>query len=276
MNKKVIYFGRDLIESGEDFVIAKVVDTHGSAPRKKGAWLLMKADGTKVGTVGGGLVEAETEKLCKEVLKTKKSFIHHFVLNPNAKDGLDMRCGGDVDVSIEYIDASDPDTFDEDFGRIDKAFIFGAGHVGLAIEPILRYVDFSTYVMDDRSEYANRERFPEAEEVVVIKDYEHAFDDIKTDENSYIIIVTRGHMGDYEVLKDALAQPNAYIGMIGSRGKVASLRKMLLADGYSEEDFDRVHTPIGIDIKAETPEEIAISVVAEMILARVEHAGKSE
>lgn len=276
MNKKVIYFGRDLIEAGEDFVIAKVVDTHGSAPRKKGAWLLMKKDGTRVGTVGGGLVEAETEKLCKEVLKTKENMIHHFALNPNAKDGLDMRCGGDVDVSIEYIDASDPETFNEDFGKVSKAYIFGAGHVGLAIEPILRYVDFVTYVLDDREEYANRERFPEAEEVQVISDYEHSFDNIKTDEDSYIIIVTRGHMGDYEVLRDALNQPNAYIGMIGSRGKVASLKKMLLEEDFTEEDFNRVHTPIGLDIKAETPEEIAISVVAEVIQARVENSQKED
>lgn len=274
MNRKIIYFGRDLIESGEDFVVAKIVDTHGSAPRKKGAWLLMQKDGTKAGTVGGGLVEAETEKLMQEAFETKKSHIHHFALNPNETDGLDMRCGGDVDISIEYIDVSDPDTFEEDFGRVDKAFIFGAGHVGLAIEPLLRYVDFDTYVMDDRDEYANRERFPEAKEVLVIKDFEHAFDDVKTDENSYIIIVTRGHMGDYEVLKDALKQPNAYIGMIGSRSKVASLKKMLLNDGYTEEDFEKVHTPIGLDIKAETPEEIGISVVAEMILARVEHTDR--
>lgn len=274
MNKKIIYFGRDLIEAGENFVIAKVVDTHGSAPRKKGAWLLMEKNGNKMGTVGGGLVEAETEKLCMEAFKTKKSHIHHFTLHPCDEGGLDMRCGGDVDVSIEYIDASDPDTFNEDFGKAYKAYIFGGGHVGLAIEPILRYVDFSTYVFDDREEYANRDRFPDATEVSTIKDYSHGFENIETDENSYIVIVTRGHMGDYEILKDALKLPNAYIGMIGSRSKVAILKKMLLEDGFTEEDFNKVHTPIGIDIKAETPEEIAISVVGEMVLARVNNEKK--
>lgn len=271
MSNKVIYFGRDLIEAGEDFVIAKVVDTHGSTPRKKGAWLLMKKDGTKVGTVGGGLVEAESEKLCMEAFETKKSFIHHFSLSPNASDGLDMRCGGDVDVSIEYIDASNPETFKEDFGKVCKAFIFGGGHVGLALEPVLRYIDFETYVLDDREEYANRERFPEAREVQVISDYEHGFDNIKTDEDSFIVIVTRGHMGDYEILRDALKIPNAYIGMIGSRSKVATLKKMILDDGFTEDDFNRIHTPIGLEIKAETPEEIAISVAAEMVLQRVNH-----
>lgn len=269
MDKKVIFLGRKLIEAGEDFVVAKVVDTRGSTPRKKGAWLLMQKDGTKTGTVGGGLVEAETEKLCIEAFETKKSHVHHFSLNPNDQDGLDMRCGGDADISIEYIDASNPDTFDEDFGDLPKAFIFGAGHVGLALEPVLRYVDFKTYVLDDREEYANRQRFPDADEVVVIKDYEHGFENIQTDEDSYIVIVTRGHMGDYEILRDALKVPTAYIGMIGSRSKVAALKKMLFEEGFSEDDFNRVHTPIGLTIKAETPEEIAISIVGEMILARV-------
>lgn len=273
---KIVYFGRDLIEAGEDFVIAKVVDTHGSTPRKKGAWLLMKKDGTKIGTVGGGLVEAETEKLCKEALETKKSHIKHFSLNANDQDGLDMRCGGDTDISIEYIDASNPDTFNEDFGQVEKAYIFGGGHVGLAIEPILRYVDFSTCVLDDREEYANKERFPEAADVKVITDYEHGFDDIETDENSYIVIVTRGHMGDYEILRDALKRPNAYIGMIGSMSKVASLKKMILEEGFTEDDFAKIHTPIGLDIKAETPEEIAISVVSEMILARANNTEKNK
>lgn len=275
MDKKVIFFGRKLIELGQDFVIAKVVETRGSTPRKKGAWLLMKSDGTRVGTVGGGLVEAETEKLCMEAFKTKESHIHRFSLDAEAQNGLDMRCGGDAEISIEYIDASNPETFSVDFGEPPKAFIFGAGHVGLAVEPILRYVDFLTYVLDDRDEYANRERFPDAEEVMVIDDYEHGFDNIDTDEDSYIIIVTRGHMGDYEILRDALRKPSGYIGMIGSRSKVAGLKKMLLAEGFSEEDFNRVHTPIGIEIQAETPEEIAISITAEVIRARVNNEKQS-
>ncbi len=232
----------------------------------------MKKDGTTQGTVGGGRLEAETEKLCKEVFQTKeKSRLHHFKLNTEEQDALDMGCGGDADVLIQYIDAAHPEEFVEEFNLETTAYIFGAGHVGLALEPVLRYVNFKTVVIDDREEYANRERFPEAAEVKVLPDFKHSFDEIQTDENSYIVIVTRGHMGDYDVLKDALKQKSAYVGMIGSRKKNAMLFDMLRKEGYSEDDIARVHAPIGLSIKAETPEEIAISIAAEMIQVRANH-----
>lgn len=272
MSEKIIYFARDLLEQGEDFVIAKVVDTQGSTPRKKGAWLLMKQDGSTIGTVGGGKIEAVTEELCRETLKTKeKSKLHHFKLNTEEQDALDMGCGGDADILIEYIDAKHPEAFVEEFNLESTAYIFGAGHVGLALEPVLRYVNFKTVAIDDREDYANRHRFPEANDVVVIEDFKHSFANIKTNENSYIIIVTRGHMGDYDVLKDALKQESAYIGMIGSKKKNGMLFQMLREEGYAEEEIQRIHAPIGLSIKAETPEEIAISIVAEMIQVRAEH-----
>lgn len=269
MSDKVIYFARDLLEQGQDFVVAKVVDTTGSTPRKKGAWLLMKEDGTTAGTVGGGRLEAETEKLCKEAFRTKeKSRVHHFKLNTEERDALDMGCGGDADVQIQYIDASHPEEFVEEFNLETTAYIFGAGHVGLALEPVLRHINFNTVVIDDREEYANKERFPQAAQVKVIPDFKHAFEGLKINEDSYIIIVTRGHMGDYDVLKDALKQSCAYVGMIGSRKKNAMLFDMLRKEGYSEEDIERVYAPIGLAISAETPEEIAVSIAAELIQVR--------
>ncbi|MEG0829290.1 MAG: XdhC/CoxI family protein [Anaerovoracaceae bacterium] len=269
MSNKIIYFARDLLEQGKDFVIAKVVDTKGSTPRKKGAWLLMKEDGTRLGTVGGGRLEAVTEELCKETFKTKeKSKIHHFKLNTEEKDALDMGCGGDADVLIEYIDAAHPEEFKAEFNLKSAAYIYGAGHVGLALEPILRYVDFQTVVIDDRAEYANRERFKEADEVKVISSFKEPFKEIETNEDSYIIIVTRGHMGDLDVLRDALRQKSAYVGMIGSKSKNKMLFDMLREEGYSEEELGKVYAPIGLSIHAETPEEIAISVVGEMIQVR--------
>lgn len=272
MSDKIIYFARDLLEQGKDFVIAKVVDTTGSTPRKKGAWMLMKEDGTTEGTVGGGRLEAETEKLCRQTFQTKeKNQLFHFKLNTEEQDALDMGCGGDADVQIQYIEAAHPEEFVEEFNLETTAYIFGAGHVGLALEPVLRYVNFKTVVVDDREEYANRERFPKASEVKVIPDFKHSFDDIATGENSYIVIVTRGHMGDYDVLKDALKQQSAYVGMIGSKKKNAMLFDMLRKEGYSENDIARVHAPIGLAIQAETPEEIAISIAAEMIQIRANH-----
>ncbi len=268
---KISYIGKDLIERGEDFVIAKVVDTQGSTPRKKGACLLMQKDGTRYGTVGGGSLEAEVERICLETFKTKESQIYHFRLTPEDQQGLDMRCGGDADVSIDYVDASNAGGFIADFDVKATAFIFGAGHVGLALEPILRYVNFSTKVIDDRPDFANRKRFPDADEVVVIDSFLDAYQGMETDENSYIVIVTRGHSGDYDVLKQTLKRTTAYIGMIGSRHKVAELYRMLREEGVSQEEIDRVYSPIGTDIFAETPEEIAISIAGEMIKVRAGH-----
>lgn len=268
---KITKIGKDLIRQGEDFVVAKVVDTQGSTPRKKGAVLLMKQDGTRFGTVGGGKLEAEVEKICLETLTTRESKIYHFRLKPKEQQGLDMRCGGDADVSIEYIDAKKPDGFIEDFDEKATALIFGAGHVGQALEPILRYVNFATKVIDDRPDFANRERFPEAQEVVVIDSFLDAYQGLETDEYSYVVIVTRGHSGDYEVLKQTLQRPTAYIGMIGSKSKVAEVYRMLREDGFRQEALDRVYSPVGVDIFAETPEEIAISIAGEMIKVRAGH-----
>ena len=181
------------------------------------------------------------------------------MLDEKQKGALDMGCGGDADVEIRYIDASDPGDFVDEFRLADTAYIFGGGHVAYALEPVLRHVDFKTVVIDDREEYANKERFPKAERTIAEPDFDHAFDHIETDEDSYIIIVTRGHRGDLQVHSRALR------GMIGSRRKNRLLYDELLKEGVSQELIDRVHAPIGLDIGSETPEEIAISIVAEII-----------
>ena len=269
MSEQLSYFARDLIEQGEDFVIAKVVDTKGSAPRKKGAVRMMKKDGTTAGTVGGGLLEAETEKLCRKTFETReKSRIYEFTLDEKQKGALDMGCGGDATVQIDYIDASDPGDFIKEFKLASTAYIFGGGHVAYALEPVLRHVDFRTVVIDDREEYANSERYPHAERTIVTDDFNNAFDEIQTDDDSYIIIVTRGHRGDLQVLRQAIGRPFAYLGMIGSRRKNNLLFDELRKEGVTEEQIARVHAPIGLSIGSETPEEIAISIVAEIIQER--------
>ena len=274
MSAQLSYFARDLIEQGENFVVAKVVDTKGSAPRKKGAVLMMKKDGSTVGTVGGGLLEAETEKLCLRTFETKeKSRIYEFTLDEKQKGALDMGCGGDATIQVDYIDASDPGDFIEEFKLKSTAYIFGGGHVAYALEPVLRHVDFRTVVIDDREEYANNERYPNAVETIVVDDFDNAFSDIETDEDSYIVIVTRGHRGDLKVLRNALKAPHAYIGMIGSRRKNSLLYDVLRKEGVSEEALSNIYAPIGIDIDSETPEEIGVSIAAEMIKVR---AGRYE
>ena len=231
--------------------------------------MLMKKDGRTIGTVGGGLLEAETEKLCRKTFETKeKTHIYDFTLDEKQKGALDMGCGGDATIQIDYIDAADPGDFVKEFKLASTAYIFGGGHVAYALEPVLRHIDFRTVVVDDREEYANSERFPHAERTIVVDDFDHSFDDIDVDEDSYIIIVTRGHRGDLKVLRQALKRQSAYIGMIGSRRKNRLLYDTLMEEGVTEDQIAQIHSPIGLDIGSETPEEIGVSIAAEIIGVR--------
>lgn len=273
MSQKIQYFAKDLLEQGEGFVLASVIDTAGSTPRKSGAWMIMTQEGDFMGTVGGGKIEAVTQERCREHLETKEKKQYHFKLNTEDKDALDMGCGGEADILIEYIDGNNKGDFLKEWESKTKAYIFGGGHVGLALEPVLRHIDFRVTVTDDRKEYANKERFPYSN-VQVAEGYKDCFAGLSSDEDTYIVIVTRGHMGDYVVLKQALAQTSAYVGMIGSRKKNAMLFDRLREEGVSEEDIKRVYAPIGEDIHAETPEEIAISIAGEMIRVRSGHGDR--
>src|SRR5665648_26864 len=260
---------KKLLNKGEDLILAKVVQTSGSTPRKKGAWLLMSMDEKTFGTVGGGKIEALVEEICRKTFITKESKSYKFSLTPEEQKGIDMRCGGEVTVSIEYINHLNPELVGAQ-DKSSKAFIYGAGHIGKEIAEILKYVGFATVVLDDRPEFANKSRFPDADEIIVMSDFNQAFSEISTGPDSYIIIVTRGHSADYDVLKQALLQENEYIGMIGSRKKISVVYEQLFTDGFSKEDLKKVHSPIGLKIGAETPEEIAISIAAEMIKIRAE------
>lgn len=272
MAQPISYIARKFIEENIDFVLAKVVETKGSAPRKRGAVMIMMPDGTFFGTVGGGLLEARAEEICRKVMQTKQSITYQFILDENRteENALDMGCGGDATIQVDYIEAQNPGNFVEEFKLKSKAYLFGGGHVAYALDPILRHVDFDTTVIDDRAEYACPERFPKAERTIVCSDFDHCFDEIEMDEDSYIVIVTRGHRGDLQVLRQALKLPHAYIGMIGSRGKNAKLYEQLKKEGVTQEQIDSIYAPIGIGIKSETPEEIGVSIAAEMIRVRAE------
>ncbi len=148
------------------------------------------------------------------------------------------------------------------------AFIFGAGHVSRSLAEFTKAVGFWTVVLDDRADYANAGRFPTADELVVLDSFADALGCLKVDRDSFIIIVTRGHLNDRVVLAQALRTPAGYIGMIGSRRKCALVFEQLRKEGFGEDDIRRVHAPIGLAIDAETPEEIGISIAAEMIQAR--------
>ncbi len=232
---------------GGSAILATPVLVSGSFPKGQGLKALIKSSGEKVGSLLGG---AELEKKVlsegEEVLRNKKPGILAFSYE-----------GASMEVLLEPV-------FCE-----PTVYIFGGGHVSEQVAPLAKNVHFKVVVIDDREIFANRERFPEADEVIV-SGFEKCFDQLSIDESSYVVIVTRGHLYDGIVLEQALQSKARYIGMIGSRKKIGTLYQSLTAKGIAKETLGRVHAPIGIEINSETPEEIAVSIVAELIKVRGE------
>jgi xanthine dehydrogenase accessory factor len=156
----------------------------------------------------------------------------------------------------------------EPLGADGVVYIFGAGHISQKLAPLTRLVGFRTVVLDDRAEFANRERFPAVDDLLVLSSFDRAMARLSIHANSYLILVTRGHAHDKTLLGEALATRAGYIGMIGSRGKRDAVYRALEEEGFAAEAFQRVHSPIGLTIAAETPEEIAVSITAELIAVR--------
>lgn len=346
--REIIKEAVGLLEKGEGFILATVVEQNRSAPRSAGARMVVTRAGAVVGTVGGGALEAKVQKIAAEVLKNRKPAVIFFNLTAGDSSGMGMICGGDARVLVDYVDSEDPaclplyrelavalDRGDrawlvtllpsEETGRPGSTFlmrdddtiigipgdvaeglqtlldevrgcstftfleshravidptvnratalIFGAGHVGKSLVPVLSSVEFRTVILDDRQEFANRERFASADQIVHLGSFEEAFRGMTIDERSYIVIITRGHLHDRTVLRQALRTKAAYIGMIGSRTKRELTYKALLDEGFTKTDLERIHSPIGLSIKAETPAEIAVSIAAEMIEIRAKLSG---
>ena len=186
MSQPISYIARKFIEENIDFVIAKVIETKGSAPRKRGAAMVMTPEGNFYGTVGGGLLEAKTQDLCRMVMETREPITYEFILDEQqqGENALAMGCGGDATVEVEFIDTSNPGNFIEEFKLKSDAYVFGGGHVAYALEPLLRHVDFTVTIVDDRQEYSNPERYPGAKRTIVCEDFDHCFDEIETDDDS--------------------------------------------------------------------------------------------
>jgi xanthine dehydrogenase accessory factor len=344
----------ELLDRKESFAIATVFDKTGSAPRSDGAKMIVRADGSITGTVGGGRLEAAAIDLGKQAIAGKKTIIQIFDLTSKDAAASDMICGGRGEILIDFIDVSDANqntiyravldviikrekgwlitiidnkpagdktvTCQQCLVRQDKTMvgnvrcnpnliehlingpakvtlhsevydeqrflveplrvggtviIFGAGHVSQKIAPLSEGVGFRTVVLDDRPEYANRERFPLPVDARVIKDFTK-LPDLGIDEDSYLVIVTRGHLFDKDVLAQVLRSGAAYIGMIGSRSKRELIYKELMERGFSEEELRKVYCPIGTSILAETPEELGISIVGELIKVRAEKGKQSQ
>ncbi len=267
-----------MLSRGESFVLASIVDQSGSTPRGKGAYMLISSDHQITGTVGGGLLEARVREMGARVWLTKVSVQERLVLSGEGASVSDMICGGSVDVLVEWVDANRVDccvalkAMREAVQSLGVAAIFGAGHVSKALAELTHLTNFYTVIIDDRAEYANAERFPLADQILTPNRMDEELESMRLTDDAYIVIVTRGHLLDKVVLNSALKTPATYIGMIGSRRKCALIFDELRRTGWRNEDLARVHAPIGIPIAAETPEEIAVSIIAEMIQHRANKA----
>jgi xanthine dehydrogenase accessory factor len=244
-----------LNHSGQRVALATLISVNGSAPREPGAKMLVRNDSTTVGSIGGGKIEFEVCKQALEVISTGKPKLLHFDLTGTDADKDKMICGGLMDVFVEPI--LSPPTL----------YIFGGGHISLSLVRIGKIIGFRVVVIDERPEFANRDRFPEADEIL-FEDFPDIFTQLKIDKSSYLVVVTRSHLSDKAVLEWAVGTEAAYIGMIGSKKKVATIFSSLRSKGICDESLNNVHAPIGLDIDAETPEEIAVSILAEIIKVR--------
>jgi xanthine dehydrogenase accessory factor len=259
-------FAMDLFEeivklrrSGNRGALATIVHTNGSIPSFESSRMLVREDGSIAGTIGGGCVEADVWAAAKEVMRQESPRKMIFNLNHEASYDNGLICGGTLEVFVEPI-LPQP-----------TLYIFGGGHVSMALAQSAHTAGFAIGVIDDREAFANRNRFPMADEIYTT--YEDAFEKLKVNASSYLVIVTRGHRDDMRVLGWAVNTPAKYVGMIGSKRKVLSVYEALEREGISPEKLARVHAPVGLEIGALTPEEIAISIAAELIAVRRQATG---
>lgn len=241
-----------LKNEGRPCAVATIVQCIGSSPQKEGAKMLVREDGTTVGTLGGGCIEAEVKQA--SIMTIKSGTPRTFPFQLDEKHG-GLVCGGKILVYIEPVVPA------------PRIVILGAGHVGKALSTVGRFTGFHVTVTDDREEYANRKNIPHAHDVIA-QEFGTVLEHLNVGRNTYVVIATRGHNHDLEALKAALKTGACYVGLVGSRRKKALLLRTLRHDGFAEEEVNRVITPVGLPIGSVTPEEIAISIIAQIIQQR--------
>ncbi len=338
----------DCLEAGEVLVTAKVILHRGSTPRGSGTWMIVRKSGDILGTIGGGVMEAEVMTSAMQLFRSRDPIVRDLNMTQTELSTTNMICGGKVTVLLDYwspdsqllewcrdlrqslknreqawyaielketaegyrtkhylmradgrltmagnyddlpgeklqkqiSQAESPsllklekqELWVEPLALSTRLFLFGAGHVGRSTAVIGSHAGFETAVFDDRPDLLRRSFFPDSVNLNQVDDFSTCMQPLDIDETGYLVIVSRGHMHDRNILAQALKTNAAYIGMIGSRKKRDTIYKNLLESGFDEADLKRVHSPIGLDIEAETPEEIAVSIVAEMIQVRAQKA----
>ena len=242
-----------LLSRGEGAILATVISSEGSSPRKPGAKMLIRRNGTFIGTVGGGGVEEQVLKRASQVLASGKAEIIHLDLSGEGKE--EMICGGRMSIFLEPV--MPPETL----------YLFGAGHVSQSVAKVAKMLGLRIVVIDPRAELNNAQHFPDAD-LRIVDDYLSAFSKLNVERESYIVICTPRHISDEECLELALKTQARYIGMLASQRKVKEIREHLLSKGVPKDKLDAVYSPIGLDIGAETPQEIALSILAEIVKVR--------
>ena len=255
MNQEVFAALAEALQRGEEVALVTITSSTGSTPQRVGAKMLVFADGRTVGTIGGGCYENDAFWKAREAIKARRPVNVSYELNDDFAEESGLVCGGQMDVFIEPVEPA-PDVY-----------VFGAGHVGHSLARMAHDVGFRVHVVDDREKFANAERFPDGVHVVV--------DDIPAwlannamPSTAYGVIVTRGHRHDLDALRALAPRGLRYLGLIGSRAKVKRVYDALLEEGMDPALLRSVHAPIGLDIGAITPQEIAVSILAELIAVK--------
>ena len=255
MNQEVFSALSEALGQGEEVALVTIVSSTGSTPQRVGAKMLVYSDGRTVGTIGGGCYENEAFWKAREAIKSRKPMNVKFELTDDIAEETGLICGGQMEVFIEPVEPA-PDVY-----------IFGAGHVGYFLGRMAYDTGFRVHVIDDREKFASTERFGEGIDVIV-DDIPTWLDTHTLPPTAYAVVVTRGHKHDIDALRALTRSPLRYVGLIGSRAKVKRIFDALREEGTTPDALKPVHAPIGLDIGAITPHELAVSILAELIAVK--------
>ena len=255
MNQEVFGALAEALQKGEQVALVTIIKSTGSTPQRVGAKMLVYDDGRTVGTIGGGCYENESFWKAREAIKSRKPVTMKFELNDDFAQETGLVCGGQMEVFVEPVEPS------------PAVYVFGAGHVGYYVAKMAYEVAFRVHVIDDREKFANAERFgPDID--VVVDHIPTWIDTHPLPPTAYAVIVTRGHTHDLDALRALAKQPLRYLGLIGSKAKVKRIFDALREEGMPTDRLQGIHAPIGLDIGAITPQEIGVSIVAELIAVK--------
>lgn len=244
----------DVLQNNRPAALATIVKTRGATPRNLGAKMVVYPDGSIAGSIGGGEMERRVIAAAQEVLADNRPRYLDMTLS-NEKRGDPLICGGEMEIFVEPLLTA------------PTLLLVGAGHVGAAVAEVAHFAGFRVTVLDDRPEFVTPESFPHAEERIA-GDLVAQIKQLDISPRTYVVLVTRAHSLDAALLGAIVDRPAAYIGMLGSKRRVLTVMNTLKQQGVDEAKLARVHAPIGVEINAETPQEIAISIMAEVIQAR--------